>query len=124
MRRWIRFRLRTLFVAMTVLGIALAWFGIQWKWVQDRRQALAWLGASKQSWYAPSMGGKLKVDAPWSVRIFGENGIVGIGLDVGEYQGHVPYSPEQLQRLFPEARVDFSRDGRWVDNFKWPRNDD
>jgi hypothetical protein len=106
-------------LTVAVLGITLAWAAIQWKWMRDRAQARAWLGASQHSWYAPSMGGKHNVNAPLSVRILGETGIVGIGLDVNEYAGRVPYSPEELKRLFPESRVDFSRDGNWVDNFEW-----
>lgn len=111
----LRFSLRMLFVAVTVCGLALGWLGLQLKWIQERRQARAWLGASEQSWYAPALPGALRIDAPWSVRTLGEDGIVGIGLDRDEFAGDVPYSEAELKSLFPEARVDFSRDGRWIE---------
>ncbi len=44
----------------------------------------------------------------------GEPGCVGIGIDVEEFAGPTPYSRAQLQRLFPECRVDASRDGMWI----------
>jgi len=114
-RPWFQFSLRTLIVAVLLVGCGLAWLGLQLRWLRDRQQARAWLGASKQSWYAPSMGGKLSVDAPWSMRLFGEPGVVGIGLDVDEFLRPTPYDRAELERLFPEARVEVSRDGRWID---------
>ena len=63
---------------------------------------------------APAMPGKFRVHAPWSLRLLGEDGIVGIGLDEVEFAGPVPYTPEELHRLFPEARVEPSRDGRFI----------
>jgi hypothetical protein len=113
-RRRFRFALRTLFVLVTVAGVATSWAVVQWRWAEQRRAAIKWLGDQESSWYAPALGGKLSADAPWSLRMFGERGIVGIGMDVEQFSGPVPYSPEQLKHLFPEAIVDYSRDGRFV----------
>ena len=113
-RRWFRFSLRTLLIAVTLVGLFLGWLGVQWKWLAGRREARRWLGAAKESMVSPAMPGKFRVDAPWSLRLLGEDGIVGIGLDEVEFAGPVPYTPEELQHLFPEARIEPSRDGRFV----------
>jgi len=112
-RRWLSFSLRTLFVAMTVLCV---WLGYHLNWIRQRQQAREWLAADEHSWYAPSLvGARTQASAPWSLRLFGEKGCVGIGMDAEQFAGPVPYSPETLKRLFPEARVDYSREGVWVD---------
>jgi hypothetical protein len=116
-----RFSLRTLLIAMTLMGLLSAWCVVQLQWIKDRRQAIQWLGASKQSWYAPSLSPKLSTDAPWSIRVFGEAGVVGIGMDVDEFKGKVPYGPEQLKVLFPEAHVDYSLDGNFITEWKFPK---
>lgn len=35
-----RFSLRTLFLVVTIVGTLVGWFGMQLKWVHDRREAL------------------------------------------------------------------------------------
>ena len=71
-------------------------------------------GSGERVVVSTAMPGKFRVDAPWSLRLLGEAGIVGIGLDEVEFAGPVPYTPEELQRLFPEARIEPSRDGRFI----------
>ena len=113
-RRWPRFTLRTLFVVVTVFACWLAW---SFNWLRERRQAEEWLAAAEHSWYSPSVAGaRVEASAPWNLRLLGEHGIVGIGMDVDEFAGPVPYTRAQLERLFPEARVDFSREGNWVNS--------
>jgi hypothetical protein len=112
-RRWFRFSLRTLFVVVTVFG---CWLGYELNWIRQRHEAIYWLEASSDSWYAPSQtGAKVQADPPWSLRLFGERAIVGIGMDRQQFTGLVPYSPTELKRLFPEARVDYSRNRRYED---------
>jgi hypothetical protein len=93
-----------------------AWIGYELNWKHQRQQAKEWLAAQTDSWYAPSLeGARIQASAPSGLRLFGEQGIVAIGLDAEDFKkGHVPYSRETLERLFPESRVDFSRDGRFV----------
>ena len=111
--RWYRFRLRTLFVVVTVIA---CWLGYELNWIQERQQVRAWLETSEHSWYAPSLvGAKVQANAPWGLSLFGEKGVVGIGVDVDDFAGPIPYTPATLKRLFPEARVDFSREGIFVD---------
>ena len=112
-RRW-SFSLRTLFLLVTV---AACWLGYELNWLRERQRAREWLGAQQNSWYAPSLvGARAQASAPWSLRLLGEQGVVGIGMDSEQFAGPVPYSRVQLEGLFPEARVDFSRGGNWVVN--------
>jgi len=112
-RRWFAFSLRTLFIVLTLLCAGLAY---HLNWIRQRQQVREWLTENEHSWYAPSLvGARVQASAPWGLRLLGEQGIVGIGMDVDQFAGPVPFSPETLKRLFPEARVDFSREGVWVD---------
>ena len=114
-RRWFAFSLRTMFMVVTV---ACVWLGYNLNWIRQRHKALDWLEASPESWYSPYAGpkSKLQARAPWSLRMFGERGIVGIGMDRQDFAGPSPYSPATLKELFPEARVDYSREGRFEDD--------
>jgi hypothetical protein len=102
-----------LFAVVTVTAVLSWWVVYQLNWLHQRENARAWLAASNDSWYAPSLrGAPAQASAPWGLRLFGEQGVVGVGVDRNEFAaGRVPYSPAELKRLFPEARVDFSRDG-------------
>lgn len=114
-RRWFRFSLRGLFVVVTLFALLSAWMVYQLNWIRQRHQALDWLNSSEGSWCAPSLvGARTQVSAPWGLRLLGEQGIVGVGMDVKQFAGPVPYTPMQLQRLFPEARVDWSREGLYI----------
>ena len=117
----LRFSLRTLLVIVTLLGLAMAWVTIQLKWISDRHQAVRWLSASKRSWYGPPTVPEFWRQVPWSLRIFGEQGVMAIGMDVDEFSGEVPYSPDQLKSLFPECHVDYVRDGRFIKEWQFKK---
>jgi hypothetical protein len=107
-RRW-SYSLRTVFVVVTAVCLLVGWLTMQMKWARERREALEWLEAQKNSWYAPPLPrAKFQADAPLGVRLFGGEGIVSIGMDVDQFSRPVPYSPERLRHLFPEGRVDWS----------------
>jgi hypothetical protein len=87
----------------------------EWNWKSQRQQAREWLGIAGNSWYAPSLeGARIQASAPWALRLLGEKGVVAIGMDVEQFRSDVPYSPEVLRNLFPEAAVDYSRNGNFV----------
>ena len=112
--RWFTFSLRTLLVTVAAIALVCSWACYELDWIRQRREALEWLGRSKDSWYAPSLAGaRTQANAPWGLRLFGERGVVGVGMDRAEFARSVPYSPLELQRLFPEARVDFSHEGNF-----------
>jgi hypothetical protein len=48
-RRWFRFSLRTLFVLVTIVGIAAGWVRYQTNWVQQRREFLNALAAERDA---------------------------------------------------------------------------
>ena len=112
-RRRFRFSLRMLFVVVTAAALLSCWVIYQVSWLRERQHARAWLAASNDSWYAPSLqGAETQASAPWGLRLFGEQGVIGVGIDRKQFAaGRVPYSTDELKRLFPEARVDFSHDG-------------
>ena len=89
-RRWYSFSLRTLFVLVTVLGVFLGWLAVQVKWIRDRHEVMSRPGDRLHGYLG-------QTKAPWSIRIFGE-------------QGHewvfAPYSEmDRMHALFPEAQV-------------------
>jgi hypothetical protein len=86
-----RFSLRTLFVAITVVGVFLAWLVPQLKWIHDRHVFLA----SYQS--IPSISIYKTCRAPSPLWLFGEDGIQNINL-AKRYEA-------KISRLFPEAKI-------------------
>src|SRR5260221_12187239 len=111
-RRW-SYSLRTLFAVVTLFA---CWLGYSLNWMRERQQVREWLASDERSWYAPSLAGApLEASPPLSLRLFGEKGMVGIGMDVEQFAGPVPYSPAKLKGLFPQAQVDFSGEGVFVD---------
>ena len=102
-RGWFRFRLRTLFVLLTVFGIVLAWVGVQVKWIRDRREFLATyldegVLRSRSRLEDPA---SYPTAAPWSIRVLGETGTAAIFLP----RNIDTQERERIQRLFPEAKL-------------------
>ena len=101
-RRWFRYSLRTLFVAVTILGV---WLFPQLKWILDRHAALAWVGTQAEHWQKlpVSQRAYFGVAAPWQIRMFGEPGVERISVVVESDE--VAARQQELERLFPEAEV-------------------
>jgi hypothetical protein len=125
-RRW-SFSLRTLFVAVAILGIAFSWIAYELKWIRDRHAFRA-----KQLWSAESGHDVSKEDAaetiaggwpsayhsnaPGMLGLFGEYGLKWLyisvprhdvrGDDDSSYSISVNH-PEvrAASRLFPEAEI-------------------
>ena len=85
--RWYRFRLATLLLLVTLFACGLAWTRIQLNWIRDRHNAWKSVPWPPYSWDGPfrfETYGNVKrirgepVQAPWSLRIFGETGTTGI----------------------------------------------
>ena len=90
--RWFRFSLRTFFVLLTLVACSAWWLKVQLGWIRDRHDMLQ----QNIHWFAEDYPEK-RPQAPWSLRLFGEPGVVAIGVPYAEH-GHV-------QELFPEAEV-------------------
>jgi hypothetical protein len=105
-RRFFCFSLRTLFVLVTVSGIALAWAAHSLSWINQRRQFLSERGPyliidptvqDSHGRIRLRPGGD-RLTAPGSLRLFGEDGVAW--LMVIE-----PSDLEPARRLFPEAEI-------------------
>jgi hypothetical protein len=106
-RSWFRFSLRTLFVLVTVLCV---WLGWHVKWINDRHQALIEFADWSKT---PNVGEPLR-NAPWSLRLLGEEPIQWMALEPDS--GKKEADRKRLQGLFPEAEI-----GEWT--YPTPKND-
>src|SRR3954452_13383003 len=90
-------------IALGLLAIVLgSWAAYDFNWMRNRREARQWLAAQPNSWDAPSLeGAKSQASPPGTLGLWGEPGVVGIGLDVDEFAGPAPYTESQLRSLFP-----------------------
>jgi hypothetical protein len=103
-RRWFQFRLRTLLVAMTVACAVSSWVGYQLNWIRERHAIMA-NGAPMQNSQVTGRCIEISydnvVDAPWSLRLFGERGYCNLILTFKESDPQTA----RIRSLFPEALV-------------------
>ena len=104
-RRWFRFSLRTLFVALTLFG---CWLGYEMNWIRQRRGVI---GASQvRNWryyVAVTLYGNPPKEhrqpvysiAPWPLNWFGEPGYWAVVLPKGTSDREAA----RVRGLFPEA---------------------
>jgi hypothetical protein len=102
-----------MFLLLTLVAIAFAWLNVQLNWIKERHRVLAngldprFLSSGETRAYDlysvfPRFPDEAPVDAPWGLRLLGENGVsemVVAGARPTAAEG------EEVQRLFPEARV-------------------
>jgi hypothetical protein len=108
-RRWPKFTLRTLFVVMALVAIALAWTVQRVSWIQRRHAFLVqqWELAAAQMRDATGIGTmELLCTAPGFLWVFGEDGhglivVRAVNGDDSDLQETV----ELARRLFPEAEI-------------------
>ena len=86
----LRFRLRTMFVLLTVLAVSLGWVGVQLKWIRERHEVMSRSGDRTHGWLGTA-------SAPWGLRMFGEQGREKVFAPASEL--------ERMQALFPESEV-------------------
>jgi hypothetical protein len=131
-RRWLTFSLRGMFVFITLLGI---WLGWQVNWLRQRQDARKWIEQHEVSggWsrmnpsemiYEELDGSKhfgKAVDAPWSLRVFGESRLAYIRLDKSKLSEDDIARIDSLMALFPEAEGVAVQEPGMV--FGWPPAD-
>jgi hypothetical protein len=99
-RRWPRFSLRTLFVAVTVLCL---WLGYELNWIHLRNEFLAQAPQAKGLPFCTMA--PVSDSVPFGLRIFGEKRVSGVHL---VYQTGERPNGDQVERivgLFPEAEI-------------------
>ena len=105
-RRWFRFRLRTLFVVVTVLS---CWLGYQISWIRQRHVFLASEHGTANSLGVPAGNGGKQI-APWPLWAFGESGAMGVFIVAKSpsVDALTKYDQDRIseaRRLFPEASI-------------------
>lgn len=88
----LRFRLRTLLIAVAVLAVPCAWVGWQLDWIRQRRAIVTW------DYNGSPLPYQKLCRAPGFLWLFGESGISELACDSDE-------EAERLRCLFPEADV-------------------
>jgi hypothetical protein len=106
-RHWYQFSLSTMFVAVTILSIPLAWVGYSLNWIRQRNHAIE-SGIVDPSHAILVPCGMERIDAPGRLGLFGETGYALIVLA----EPRSPRSIKIAKRLFPEAET--------VDASNWP----
>jgi hypothetical protein len=93
----LRFRLRTLLIAVAVLAMPMAWVGYSLRWIEERHRALG-------EWhYRLNTNAALpypRTNAPGCLWLFGE-----MGFSVLHWSHDAPGTREEIERLFPEAEI-------------------
>ena len=110
-RRWFRFSLSTLFVAVLLLSIASYWFSANWRIVQERLDVLLWL-QSHQGWTITDPGYRERGTYPlpagqtagllWVRRVFGDREVMAIGLPKRTLSQQ---EIDRVKKAFPEAVI-------------------
>jgi len=103
--RWPQVSLRTFFVLVTLLCVAIGWMGVQVKWISDRQAARR----SFPGTFIDPRHGRIgnviysgpHLRAPWPLYLLGENGVTTWEVDLLEDDPQI----ERLRKLFPEAGI-------------------
>ena len=91
LHRRFRFSLRTLFVVVTVVGIATSWSVQNLSWIGERHAFI------RNSKFNPPTYFRRSLRAPGMLWLFGESGV--------EYIGTAQRYETAAKRLFPEAQI-------------------
>jgi hypothetical protein len=81
----LRFRLRSLLIAVAIIAVPMAWVGYHYRWYQQR---LAFMRDHGGTWARLT-------EPPGALRLFGDYGVESLNIEPG-------YANE-CKRLFPEA---------------------
>jgi hypothetical protein len=93
-RRWFRFSLRTMLIAVVVLSIPLAWVAYSLNWIRERRKLI---GNSDSNPFVSLVSPPGSTQAPQVLWLLGEGGRAWIRMPISEC--------ERARKLFPEAEI-------------------
>jgi hypothetical protein len=92
-----RFTLRTLFIAIALISVLMAWVAYERHWIQQRHE---FLRKHCASWTSNSNNDPI-VQPPWHLRLFGERGLLGIKCQ----DSLAPEARAEARALFPEHTI-------------------
>jgi len=91
----LRFRLRTLLIAVAVLAVPCAWVNYTLRWIEQRRLLFRYTAQRIDIWHTPQRR------APGGLWLLGESGVTTIEIVGGDRANY----EARARRLFPEATV-------------------
>ena len=94
-RRRFQFRLRTVFVVVTLLAV---WMGWQAHIVRHRKEMLDWMIA--RQWAVVELGPDQSPSLPWHRRLMGDRELSIVIPDHGTHENQ-----QEVQAAFPKARI-------------------
>ncbi len=102
-RRWPRFTLRTLFVVVTVIGVAAGWLAFNLRQVHNREAILARLGRKvTHGVSAELIPGPSSRSMPFTWRLLGAKPMAVI---LFNHEGMTETECHEVEQAFPEAEV-------------------
>jgi hypothetical protein len=113
-RLWFRFSLRTLFVAVTLVAVCLAyplnWIYQRHKLLNDNAALISSMGVADDLWNFRYPGRLQPAKAPAILALFGERPVESLTLQfvVDAPPKGVPAEVERAKRLFPETEITWS----------------
>lgn len=106
-RRWFRWSLRTMFLVVAMVCLAL---GYEWRWIDQRRRALE--AGQVEVFLVDQLSTPSADLAPGMLGLFGELGYPVLFFKTSDQEHRLTHSENaelhRLQRLFPEAEFGFS----------------
>ena len=98
-------------VLATVLCLPLGWLSVQFRWIQERREARNWIASHGEldpdPFYEYESLIEPTSELPQVIKMLGETSVWGIYLDPATFNGQDEYVRERarMKRLFPEAEI-------------------
>jgi hypothetical protein len=110
-----RFKLRTLFAAVTVFALAFGWVAYQLNWIQQRHALREWIDRYEASGSMQLPEGVLppsdpadRPPLPWSLRLFGERALEGpIFVDANRDENYTRSEESEFRRCLSRAIAAF-----------------
>jgi hypothetical protein len=97
-RRWLRFSVRTLLIAVTIFCV---WLGWQVQIVRERKACLRWIAINNHQFAEPLSPSPPRYALSWHRRMLGDSGLMLLILRAEITDADL----KRLQRAFPEATV-------------------
>lgn len=105
----LRFRLRTLLIAVAIAAVPMAWVGYQLNWIRGRNRLRAMPHVSvEKNW--PTISAPYTRRPSWALRVLGETGASVVILSDGS-----DVDVDEIRTIYPEATIWDGRNGRMTE---------